>query len=53
MNCLVCNRPMKSQKSIKRGIGPVCEKKVKNQENEPPKGQTKIEDYLSVGEAND
>lgn len=53
MNCPVCNRPLKSKKSIEKGIGPVCEGKVKKLENEPPEGQTKIDDYLSEGEVHD
>lgn len=44
MNCPVCNRPLKSKKSIAKGIGPVCEVKVKKIENEPPKGQITIEE---------
>lgn len=39
MNCPICNRPLKSKKSIAKGIGPVCATKVKKMENEPPKGQ--------------
>jgi hypothetical protein len=39
MICPVCNRPLKSKKSITRGIGPVCEVKVKKQKNNPAKGQ--------------
>jgi len=27
--CRVCNRPLTTKKSIKRGIGPVCAKKRK------------------------
>lgn len=37
MNCPICNRSLKSKRSIERGIGPVCEtkvKKLKDQENE-------------------
>ncbi|MBU5213242.1 DUF6011 domain-containing protein [Heyndrickxia oleronia] len=37
MNCPICNRPLKSKKSIERGIGPVCETKIaklKDKENE-------------------
>ncbi|WP_231607515.1 DUF6011 domain-containing protein [Fictibacillus sp. 18YEL24] len=34
MNCPVCNRPLKSKKSIEKGIGPVCEKKQKENENQ-------------------
>ncbi len=36
MNCPICNRPLKSKKSIERGIGPVCETKIaklKDKEN--------------------
>ncbi|MFJ7976506.1 DUF6011 domain-containing protein [Peribacillus sp. NPDC096379] len=29
MNCPVCNRPLKSKKSIAKGIGPVCATKGK------------------------
>lgn len=39
MNCPVCNRPLKSKKSITKGIGPVCERKQKERENAPPDGQ--------------
>ncbi|MFE8697951.1 DUF6011 domain-containing protein [Cytobacillus sp. FJAT-53684] len=39
MNCPVCNRPLKSKKSIAKGIGPVCEKKLEQSKNEPPEGQ--------------
>jgi ssDNA-binding Zn-finger/Zn-ribbon topoisomerase 1 len=39
MNCPVCNRPLKSKKSIAKGIGPVCEKKLEKLKNEPPDGQ--------------
>jgi hypothetical protein len=39
MKCPVCNRPLKSNKSIEKGIGPVCAIKVKKLENEPPEGQ--------------
>jgi hypothetical protein len=39
MICPVCNRPLKSPKSISKGIGPVCEVKVKKQKNNPPEGQ--------------
>lgn len=46
MNCPVCNRPLKSPKSIAKGIGPVCEIKVKKLENTPPEGQISIDDFL-------
>ncbi|WP_169864801.1 DUF6011 domain-containing protein [Sutcliffiella halmapala] len=39
MICPICNRPLKSKKSIERGIGPVCAKKEQERENEPPEGQ--------------
>ncbi|WP_453992147.1 DUF6011 domain-containing protein [Bacillus nitroreducens] len=39
MICPVCNRQLKNEKSIERGMGPVCAKKQKERENEPPKGQ--------------
>ncbi len=44
MNCPVCNRPLKSEKSIERGIGPVCAQKLKDRENEPPDGQLSFEE---------
>lgn len=35
MNCRVCNRPLKSKSSIKRGIGPECERNERiEKENE-------------------
>lgn len=43
MYCPVCNRPLKSKKSIAKGIGPVCETKVKKMENEAPENQIKME----------
>ncbi|MBL5767999.1 DUF6011 domain-containing protein [Heyndrickxia sporothermodurans] len=46
MNCPICNRPLKSKRSIERGIGPVCETKIKNLENQPPEGQLKIDDFV-------
>jgi hypothetical protein len=39
MICPVCNRQLKSKKSIERGVGPVCAKKEKECENQPPDGQ--------------
>jgi hypothetical protein len=38
--CPVCNRPLKSPKSMAKGIGPVCEVKITKLQNEPPEGQT-------------
>ncbi|HHY74061.1 MAG TPA: hypothetical protein GX497_12745 [Bacillus bacterium] len=65
MKCPMCNRPLKSQKSITKGIGPVCERKLEKlkdnadedqikmelDENAPPKGQMKIDDFLKEGSA--
>lgn len=49
MNCPICNRPLKSKKSIENGIGPVCAKKEKERENEPPEGQlTFVEETVFV-----
>ncbi|MBG9549750.1 hypothetical protein ABE25_13395 [Cytobacillus firmus] len=45
ITCPGCNRPLRSKKSIAKGIGPVCEVKVKNLENEPPEGQLTIRDF--------
>lgn len=46
MNCPVCNRPLKSKRSLSKGIGPVCEIKVKKLENSPPEGQITIDELL-------
>ncbi|USK54218.1 DUF6011 domain-containing protein [Cytobacillus solani] len=46
MNCPVCNRPLKSKKSLSKGIGPICEIKVKKLENSPPEGQITIDELL-------
>ncbi|WP_035099074.1 DUF6011 domain-containing protein [Anoxybacteroides tepidamans] len=50
LNCPVCNRQLKSQKSIERGMGPVCAIKLLEKENEPPKGQMSIDEYLQEGD---
>jgi hypothetical protein len=50
MICPLCNRQLKSKKSIERGMGPVCAKKVKERENEPPDGQTTIEEFVKEGD---
>ena len=50
MNCPVCNRPLKSVKSIAKGIGPVCETKVQQLENEPPEGQISIDELEVEGD---
>lgn len=46
MNCPVCNRPLKSKRSLSRGIGPSCELKVNKLKNEAPMGQTTIYDFI-------
>lgn len=48
MHCPVCNRPLKSQKSISRGIGPVCERKLEKLKDNADEDQLKME----LGEAN-
>ena len=63
MNCPMCNRPLKSVKSIAAGIGPVCARKLSELKDtadqdqlkmeivaeEPPEGQMVIDDYLNEG----
>jgi hypothetical protein len=44
MICPVCNRPLKSEKSIAKGMGPICEKKLQEMENQPPEGQMSLDD---------
>lgn len=44
MICPVCNRKLKSDRSIEKGIGPTCEKRLKERENEPPEGQLSFTD---------
>ncbi|WP_412729094.1 DUF6011 domain-containing protein [Cytobacillus firmus] len=41
--CPGCNRPLRSKKSIARGIGPVCERKLERLKNEPDEDQLKME----------
>ncbi|USK47085.1 DUF6011 domain-containing protein [Cytobacillus oceanisediminis] len=41
--CPGCNRALRSKKSIAKGIGPVCERKLENLENEPDDDQLKME----------
>jgi hypothetical protein len=43
MICPLCNRQLKSPKSIAKGIGPVCERKLEKLKNEPPEGQLSFE----------
>ena len=48
--CGRCNRPLKTEKSMIAGYGPWCLKKMKEQEQEPPEGQTTIDEYINEGE---
>ncbi|WP_313804781.1 DUF6011 domain-containing protein [Cytobacillus sp.] len=43
MNCPVCNRPLKSPKSISKGIGPVCERKLEKLKDKADEDQLKME----------
>ncbi|MBT2680031.1 hypothetical protein J7E38_13535 [Bacillus sp. ISL-35] len=43
MICPVCNRQLKSQKSIARGIGPVCARKLENLKDNHDENQMKLE----------
>jgi hypothetical protein len=43
MICPVCNRPLKSKKSIAKGIGPVCEKKMEKLKDTADEDQLKME----------
>lgn len=43
MNCPVCNRPLKSLKSIVKGIGPVCERKLEKLKDTADDDQLKME----------
>ncbi|MDF1509714.1 DUF6011 domain-containing protein [Robertmurraya sp. DFI.2.37] len=43
MNCPVCGRPLKSPKSISKGIGPVCEKKLEKLKDNADEDQLKME----------
>lgn len=40
--CMVCNRPLRSLKSIQQGMGPACAKKVHTISNEQPKEEFDI-----------
>lgn len=44
--CGRCNRPLKTEKSMAAGYGPYCLKKMKEQEEAPPEGQTTIDEYI-------
>ncbi|MFJ8245201.1 DUF6011 domain-containing protein [Peribacillus asahii] len=43
MNCPVCNRPLKSKRSIEKGIGPVCERKLEKLKNNTDEKQLEME----------
>jgi hypothetical protein len=45
--CGRCNRPLKTEKSTIAGYGPWCLKKMKEQEEAPPEGQTTIDEYIT------
>ncbi|MED1711743.1 DUF6011 domain-containing protein [Heyndrickxia sporothermodurans] len=47
MNCPICNRPLKSKKSIERGIGPVCETKIAKLKEKENENQISFENELS------
>ncbi|WP_161598814.1 DUF6011 domain-containing protein [Bacillus mesophilum] len=43
MNCPMCNRPLKSAKSISAGIGPVCARKLSELQDTADEDQLKME----------
>lgn len=43
MICPMCNRQLKSSKSIARGIGPVCARKLENLKDNHDEDQLKME----------
>ncbi|MFF2449340.1 DUF6011 domain-containing protein [Neobacillus sp. NPDC058068] len=43
MNCPICNRPLKSPKSVAKGIGPVCARKLENLKDNADNDQLKME----------
>lgn len=43
MNCPMCNRPLKSTKSIAAGIGPVCARKLSELKDSADEDQLKME----------
>lgn len=43
MICPVCNRPLKSKRSVAKGIGPVCEKKLEKLKDTADEDQLKME----------
>ncbi|MEK4030825.1 DUF6011 domain-containing protein [Pseudobacillus sp. FSL P4-0506] len=44
--CERCNRPLRSQKSMDAGMGPVCKKKQEKEDAEFEKIQIKIDEVL-------
>jgi Family of unknown function (DUF6011) len=44
--CGRCGRPLKTEKSMAEGYGPYCLKKLKEQQEQPPEGQTEINDFI-------
>lgn len=49
--CNRCNRPLKTQKSIHEGYGPVCKKKQKEADEAFDKIQVTIDDVLDKAES--
>ncbi|WP_249310283.1 DUF6011 domain-containing protein [Bacillus sp. FJAT-49736] len=47
MNCPICNRPLKSKRSIERGIGPVYETKIAKLKDKENENQISFEKELS------
>ncbi|MGG0718711.1 DUF6011 domain-containing protein [Robertmurraya massiliosenegalensis] len=43
MICPMCSRPLKSPKSIAKGIGPVCARKLENLKDNADDDQLKME----------
>jgi hypothetical protein len=43
MNCPICNRPLKSPKSVALGIGPVCARKLEDLKDNADENQLKME----------
>jgi hypothetical protein len=41
--CPICNRPLKSQRSLAKGIGPVCERKLEKLKDDLTEDQMKME----------
>ncbi|WP_167578633.1 DUF6011 domain-containing protein [Jeotgalibacillus proteolyticus] len=43
MNCPVCGRELKDEKSIAKGIGPVCARKLEKLKDKADEDQLKME----------